>query len=226
MPKKEVIPCTKEEMDAILEKAIDNDFYYMFFLTAKTTGRRIGELYGSQLKEEVGRKIVGKKVEKDENGNDIALSKTRAIFKRVPDKWVGGVQVKDIDFEKGIMKVWVLKRRKLIQDETILLPETARTIKHYVIKNKLKPEDYVFRGRGYTSIQQAIRRYAELAGIKHKVTIHNFRHYFVTELKKKGWTNDKISKLTGHKKPESLTAYDHVVASDIKEDALKDLKDI
>lgn len=224
--KTDIIPCTKEEIDKLLEATMENDFYYMFFLVAKTTGRRIGELYGNQKKKEVGRKIIGKKVEYDEKGNPIALSKTRAIYKRIPNEYEGGVQVKDIDFEKSIMKVWVLKRRKLVQDESILVPETLRAVKHYILKYKLKPDDYLFRKKTYRSIQEAVTRYAKKAEIPHKVSIHNFRHYFVTELKKLGWTNDKISKLTGHKTPSSLITYDHVVASDIKEDALRDIKDI
>jgi hypothetical protein len=70
MPKSEIIPLTKEEMDKLMDVSIENDFYYMFFLVAKTTGRRIGELYGNQKKVPVGRKIIGKKVEYDENGKD------------------------------------------------------------------------------------------------------------------------------------------------------------
>jgi len=226
MTKSEIEPCSREEINKLMEVTIENDFYYMFFLTAKTTGRRIGELYGNQKKIETGRKIIGKKVEYDEKGNPVPLARTRAIYKRVPNQWDGGVQVKDINFDTNMMKVWVLKRGKAIQDETILLPETAKTIKHYIIRKKLTSEDYLFREKSYRSIQEAVKTYSKKAGINHKVSIHNFRHYFVTELKKKNWTNDKISKLTGHKTPSSLTTYDHVVASDIKEEALQDLKDI
>jgi len=227
MVKTEIVPMTKEEMERLIEASIDDDFYYMFFLTAKTTGRRIGELYGNQKKKEIGRKIIGKKIEYDENGKEVALAKTRAIYKKIQGEFEGGVQVKDIDFSTGIMKVWVLKRRKKVQDETILMPEVAKTIKHYIIKNKLKPEDYLFRQKSYRAIQEAVAyTYRKKAKIEHKISVHNFRHYFVTELKKKNWTNDKIAKLTGHKSPSSLVAYDHVVASDIKDDALRDIKDI
>jgi hypothetical protein len=226
MPKSEIIPLTKEEMDKLMDVSIENDFYYMFFLVAKTTGRRIGELYGNQKKVPVGRKIIGKKVEYDENGKEVALSKTRVIYKRLPNEWEGGVQVKDIDLNTGMMRVWVLKRRKAMQDETILTKEALQTVKHYILRHKLKENDYLFRQKSYRSIQAAVERYAKKAGINHKVSIHNFRHYFVTYLKKKGWTNDKISKLTGHKSVGSLSIYDHVVAKDIEQDAREDLKDI
>jgi len=228
MPKQQIIPLSKEEIDKILEVSLENDFYYMIFLTAKTTGRRLGELWGTQKMQEINRKIIGKKIEIDENGNEIALARTRKILKRIPKEYIGGVQVKDIDFQNGMMKVWVLKRRKLQQDETILPPETVQVIKHYLIKvKKLNSPDYfVFREKDYRTIQMAIKSYAKKAGIEKNVCFHNFRHYFITELKKQGWTNDTISKLTGHKTPSSLTIYDHVIAKDIKEDALEALKKI
>ena len=124
------------------------------------------------------------------------------------------------------MKVWVLKRRQMIQDETILGPEAVRLIKYYVIKNKLKAEDHLFRKVSYRSIQYQVVAYAKKAGIKHKVCFHNFRHYFITELKRKGWTNDMIMKLTGHKTPSVLVLYDHIVAEDIRDKALEAIKDL
>ena len=45
MPKKPPIPCTKEEINALIEAAMDSDFFYMFFKIAKKTGRRLGEYY-------------------------------------------------------------------------------------------------------------------------------------------------------------------------------------
>jgi hypothetical protein len=225
MTKTEIIPCTKEEIDKLIEVTIGHDFYYMFYMVAKTTGRRIGELYGTPKKIKIGEKIVGKKTISID-GKEIAIDKKRIIYKRDSGKYIGGVQVKDIDFNTGMMKVWVLKRRKMVQDETILTKEALQIIRHYVVKKKLKENDYLFREKSYTSIQASVKRFSKLAGIEHKVSIHNFRHYFVTYLKKKGWTNDKISKLTGHKSPNNISIYDHVVASDIKEDALEDLRDI
>jgi len=226
MPKTEPIPCTREEIEKIIEASAKNDFYYMLFLTAKKTGRRLGELYGSQRKKEIARKIIGKKIEYDEKGNQVPLAKTRAIYKRVPGEWDGGVKVKDIDLEKGLMKVWVLKRRKPAQDETILDKDVVMVIRHYILSKKLKPDDYLFREKSYRAIQEAVSQFAKKGGVPHKVCFHNFRHYFVTELKRKGWSNDEISKLTGHKTPSTLTIYDHVVATDLKDKALEDLKDI
>ena len=224
MPKTEPTPCSKEEIDKIIEASIDSDFYYMLFMVAKTTGRRLGELYGSQVTEEIGRKVVGKKIEYDEQGKEVALSKTVAILRKIPGKWTGGAKVKDFDADAGILKLWVLKRRKLVQDESILTPEVTRIIKHYIVKKRLGLDDYLFREKSYRAIQDSIANYSKKAEINHPVSFHNFRHYFVTELKRAGWSNDEIAKLTGHKTVNTLTIYDHVLPSQIKEKALIDLR--
>lgn len=182
MPKKEPTPCTKEEMNKIINASMDNDFFYMLFKVARKTGRRIGEYYD--------------------------------------------VKVKDIDFDKKVMITKVLKKRRKVEKEAILDDELVYLIKSYIQRHKLKLDDYLFRKVSYRQIQNKISNYAKQAGIKHKVTFHNFRHYFVTELFKKGWTYDKIAKLTGHTSPATLMAYDHTVASDIADEARKDIIDI
>lgn len=182
MAKSAPIPCTKEEMDKIIQVASDNDFFYMLFKVARKTGRRLGEY-----------------VE---------------------------VQVKHIDFEKKLMMTKVLKRKQRIMKEAILDDELIYLIKSYIQRHGLKLDDYLFKKVGYRQIQNKILDYAERAGVPHKVSFHNFRHYFVTELFKKGWTYDRISKLTGHSSPGTLVSYDHSVASDIAADARRDIRDL
>jgi integrase len=182
MPKTIPIPCTREEMDKIIEASIEDDFFYMLFKVARKTGRRLGEYFD--------------------------------------------VKVKDVDFDRKIMLTKVLKRRQRIDKEAILDEELVMLIKRYITKEKLKLEDYLFRKVGYRQIQNKISFYAKKAGVTHKVSFHNFRHYFVTELFKKGWTYDKIAKLTGHSSPGTLSNYDHSVASDIAVEARADIKDI
>jgi len=182
MPKTAIIPCTKEEMNKIIEVTIGDDFFYMLFKVARKTGRRLGEYYE--------------------------------------------VKVKDIDYDRRIMMTKVLKRKQKVQKEAILDDELVYLIKTYIQRNQLKLEDYLFRKVGYRQIQNRIVSYAKKAGIKHKVSFHNFRHYFVTELFKKGWTYDKIAKLTGHSSVGTLARYDHTVASDIGEKARLDIMDI
>jgi integrase len=182
MPKTLPVPCTREEMDKIIEASMDDDFFYMLFKVARKTGRRLGEYYA--------------------------------------------VQVKDIDFDRGVMMTKVLKRRKKVEKEAILDDELIYLMKRYIVNNKLKLEDYLFRKVGYRQIQNKIEHYAKKAKVEHKVSFHNFRHYFVTELFRKGWTYDKIAKLTGHSSVGTLVNYDHTVASDVAKEAREDIKDI
>lgn len=137
-----------------------------------------------------------------------------------------GVKVRDIDFDKGIMITLVLKRKKRVEKEAILTPEVSRLLKIYIRKNNLKLEDYVFRKYSIRHIQNLVDKYAKEAGIPYRVMFHNFRHYFITELVRKGWHYSKISKLTGHSSVGTLATYDHAVASDIKDEALEALRDM
>ncbi len=176
------VPCTKEEMKRLLDAAMEDDFYYMLFMTAKTTGRRLGEYYK--------------------------------------------VQVKDIDFESGIMQTLVLKRKAQTKKEAILSEEVTRLIKQFVVRHSLKLDDYLFRKVSYRQIQNKVKYFAEKADIQHNVSFHNFRHYFITELSRQGWAHSKIAKLTGHSSVGTLAHYDHAVASDIKDDAVEALKNL
>lgn len=182
MPKTEIIPCTKEEIEKILDVAMDNDFYYLLFKVAKKTGRRLGEYYN--------------------------------------------VKVKDIDYERKVMMTQVLKRRNKVYKEALLDDDLIYLIKRYITKEKLKLEDYLFRKVSYRQIQNKIVYYSKKAEIPHKVSFHNFRHYFITELSKKGYSHSDIAKLTGHSTIGVISTYDHTIASDIRDRAISDIKDI
>ena len=134
------------------------------------------------------------------------------------------VKVKDIDFDNNIMITLVLKRRKKVEKEAILSDEVKRLLKQYIAKNGLKLDDYVFRKYSIRHIQNLVNKYAIKGGITYRVMFHNFRHYFITELVRKGWHYSKIAKLTGHSSIGTLVSYDHSIASDIKDDALEALK--
>lgn len=210
------VPCTKEEIDALIACAIDNPFYYTLFNLAKTTGRRLGEYVGTPEKVTVRR---------EEYVNSNGVKKIREI-KRPNGKYIGGIRVKDIDFEKNMMNTMILKRRQREEKEAILRPDISLMLRQFIMTNRLKDDDYVFRGVSYRAIQAAVASYAKKAGINHKVSFHNFRHYFVTSLLKQGWHYEKIVKLTGHSTPQTLVHYDHVIASDIEEEAQEAIKEI
>lgn len=180
--KQQIVPCTKEEIEAIINAAREDDYCYTLFKVASKTGRRIGEFYD--------------------------------------------VKVMDINFEEKVMKTKILKRRVRVEREAILDDDLLYLIQRYITTNHLKLDDYLFRKVGRRQIQNLVKKYAKAAGIEHPVVFHNFRHYFVTELVKAGWNYEKIAKLTGHGTPGTLVAYDHMVASDVAEDAREALKNL
>jgi len=217
MTKQAPEPLTQEEMDSLITSTSGNDFYFMLFNVAKNTGRRIGELYGVERKEEIGKKESGRF---NKEGKPIMLKIYRAT-----NKYEFGVQVKDIIPEEdgtSTMKVWVLKRRNYIQDETILNKTISTLVRKYINRHNLKLDDYLFRKRSYRQIQSAVSKFGVKAGITKRVMFHSFRHYFITHYLKKGWSYNEVAKLTGHKSINSLGSYDHVVSRDLREKALED----
>lgn len=173
---------TREEMDKLLEAAMVDPYWYMLFLIAKKTGKRLGELYH--------------------------------------------VKVKDINYDLKIMITRVLKKRKRVDKETILPEEVIVHLKQHIKQSKLGSGDYVFRKTSYRTIQRKVKEYGKKAGIKKNLMFHNFRHYFITELVKQGWSWDKIIKLTGHSNVMGLASYDHATARDIEKDAREAIKKI
>lgn len=221
MPKKPPEPLTPEEMDSLVTAASGNDFYFMLFNVAKTTGRRIGELYGVEKKECIGEKESSRR---KKDGTPVMLK----VYKYTGD-YHFGVQVKDIIFEEdgtATMKVWVLKRRNYVQDETILTKGVATIVRKYINRHKLKLEDYLFRKKSYRQIQSAVKSFAKKGYVKKNVMFHSFRHYFITHYLKKGWSYNQVAKLTGHKSINSLGSYDHVVSRDLRDKALEDMEGI
>jgi integrase/recombinase XerD len=136
------------------------------------------------------------------------------------------IQVKDIDFERKVVMTKILKRRKRVLKEALLDEELTELLKRYIKINNLKPEDFIFKKVHRRTIQYAIVSYGKKAKINHKISFHNFRHYLITELFKKGYDYSQIAKLTGHSSISTLSIYDSSIASDVREMFSKDLKDL
>jgi len=215
MPKEQINPLNTEEMERLLDASMEDDFCHMLFVTARSTGRRLGEFYGVEAKIKIGEKNIGIKTAYDIKGNKIQVARTTPVYKKT-NKWRFGVKVEDINFDEGIMKVWVLKRRKFEQDETVLPKECLRLIRQYVMKHKIGLTEHLFRKYSYRQIQNKVKSFSKKAEIKKNVSFHNFRHYFISELARQGWSHDKIARVTGHKTISTLKIYDHVVAKDMK----------
>lgn len=220
MPKKPPELLTKEEVNQVLDYVKGEDeYFYLLLLTLKKTARRIGELYGVKERIAVGKKSVTTKRGKQTE---------HTIWKINHMNWSGGLKVSDLHLDRNIMFTEVLKRRKRVKKECIVVPELVPLFEKHIKKNHLKYDDHVFRipGYSYRTLQKKIGQYARRSGLKKNFTLHNFRHYTITELVRAGLPYSDIQKITGHSSLSTLSSYDHALASDIKDRVMGKLEEI
>ena len=132
------------------------------------------------------------------------------------------IRVRDIDFNlaRPFIALKTLKRRDN-DDHVRLVPishKVLRDLEIYIRSRKLRRNDRLFT-KSRRRFQQLVKHYAKVAGIDayEDVTPHSFRDFFITELRRKGWTYEDISKLTGHADIKSLQrVYDHTDVYDVE----------
>lgn len=136
------------------------------------------------------------------------------------------LKVKNYQPERKIIYTQILKRRRSVEKETILDEELCLILNRWILSQKLKEEDFIFHKRTYRQIQNLIKKYAKKAGINKNISMHSFRHYFITSLVRQGWPYDKIQKLTGHANLSTLNFYDSATALDIEKEARNSMKSL
>ncbi len=75
------------------------------------------------------------------------------------------------------------------------------------------------RRKPYTDrgIRKIIARYAEAAGLEHKVSPHKLRHFLLTWLKKQGIDDALIQPYSGHATRKSLEVYSLLAIGEAQE---------
>ncbi len=124
------------------------------------------------------------------------------------------LRVEDIDGRRGMIHIRGAKGKK---DRYTILPESLRgALGEYWKRYRLGKEGWLFPGQepdhhlSERSIQAALGRAVDLAGIGKRVTMHTLRHSFATHLLDRGTDIRFIQELLGHHSVKTTEIYTHV----------------
>jgi len=155
--------------------------------------------------------------EKDEQGlRDRAILETfYSTGLRISE--LVGINLQDIDFISGIIKVMGKGRKERI----VPVGEAAiSTIRKYLDKRK-KQEDALFLNKngkriGARGVRDIVEKYILRAGIKGMVSAHTFRHSFATHLLNRGADLRTVQELLGHANLSTTQIYTHLTTEKLK----------
>lgn len=126
---------------------------------------------------------------------------------------LANLKVNDINFIDNTIHIKNAKGKK--DRITILSKKVKSLLKKYKIG-----KTYVFetKNKKYSikSVQEIVKKAANLAEIKKQVTPHTLRHSFATHLLDQGMNIRHIQKLLGHSRLQTTQIYTHVANSKIK----------
>jgi integrase len=138
---------------------------------------------------------------------------------------VRGLEVRDIDFDGHR----ILLRRSLSEDVSVtpksghdrmvpLVPELEAMLRD-AVRSKLPRARAVLDDEGQTPGRQVFlhrfKRVLRLASLQDR-PFHSLRHYFITELVRRGAGLEAVRMLAGHSKLEMTQRYAHATAEDLK----------
>jgi len=140
-----------------------------------------------------------------------------------------GLKISDLHFKEGIISVTGKgQKQRLVPIVKSARKQIERYIKEIRTHSKVqkKAEDIVFLNvRGGKMSRQIIfllvKKQAELAGIRKKISPHTFRHSFATHLVQNGADLRAIQDLLGHASIITTEIYTHLDSNDLREAILK-----
>lgn len=127
---------------------------------------------------------------------------------------------RDIDFSRGTAKIYRQKTKN-----ANAVPITKEMIDALSTYRNTLPcyGDYVFQSRenhkmSKSAFSNTIKKWVVASGVMkdrgREISAHTFRHTFITECIRNGIQDSIIIKYTGHKTPDGLMPYKHLVATD------------
>ncbi len=140
---------------------------------------------------------------------DMVLIKT-FLYTGVRVSELIAIRQEDVDLDRCQIRINQGKGRK---DRVVPFPVSFREVLALQIERMQQQQAaYLFessRRKPYTDrgIRKIIARYAEAAGLEHKVSPHKLRHFLLTWLKKQGIDDALIQPYSGHATRKSLEVY-------------------
>jgi len=124
----------------------------------------------------------------------------------------------DIDLEKRSIRV----RGKGGKERVVYFPETLVPLLKAYVEGLPEDAEYLFPSAGrhmhYTTVERIVRKAAESAGLKKKVTPHVLRHSFATHSLAMGLDLREIQELLGHSSLSTTQVYAHVSRERLRRD--------
>jgi len=130
------------------------------------------------------------------------------------------IRQEDVDLDRCQIRI---NQGKGSKDRVVPFPQSFREVLAFQIERMQEQQAaYLFessRRKPYTDrgIRKIIARYAEAAGLEHKVSPHKLRHFLLTWLKKQGIDDALIQPYSGHATRKSLEVYSLLAIGEAQE---------
>jgi tyrosine recombinase XerC len=128
-----------------------------------------------------------------------------------------GLNVKDLDFIGGIVKVLGKGKKERI----VPIGDVATLRIRTYLENRKKQSEALFlnkNGRRITDrgVRGIVEKYIKLVSMKHGVSAHTFRHSFATHLLNRGADLRSVQELLGHANLSTTQIYTHLTTERLK----------
>lgn len=213
---------TIDEMDRLLNVVAGDLYFTTLYRVLRYSGRRIGEIYGTSRDKTLtgGVRLKDINFETDTMKTVILKTKKRNLqIKCLSCKQEASYKNKYCPNCGKEMPAFNKEELFYSQGKEIEMPmrkEVKSILQTFIKANNFKQNDYIFRKYSLAYLKKIIKTHIKQAGITKNFSLHGFRHYFVTQCKREGLSNEDIALWTGHVRLDTLNTYNRLVPKDIE----------